>query len=107
MLSLCKTENKQHISKMIVKHIIFTLLISMSSLILSCHGSLQQECTIKETAEPKPEKPCKVVRRKKKSKKVFFRSNFKKLCTVKIMIADSNKSKWWNQISTGGFGICV
>ena len=66
MLSLCKTRkqtaNRNTISKMIAKHIIFTLLISMLSLILSCHGSLQQECTIKETAELKPEKPCKVVR---------------------------------------------
>ena len=94
MLSLCKTENKQHISKMIVKHIIFTLLISMSSLILSCHGSLQQECTIKETAEPKPEKPCKVVRWKK-NEKSFLHPTLK-LCTVKMMIADSNRSKWRN-----------
>ena len=64
MLSLCKkkikkqTANWNTISKMIVKHIIFTLL----AFILCCYGSLQQECTIKETAEPKPEKPCKVVR---------------------------------------------
>ena len=78
----------------------------MSSLILSCHGSLQQECTIKETAEPKPEKPCKVVRWKKNRKKVFLDPTLK-LCTVKIMIADSNNSKWWNQISTGGFRICI